>query len=63
MSQKSKFSAAAKACKGISSRSKRNACVASHLRGRGSMNDYGSPKGRRHRGGGKRHGHTSWKRS
>lgn len=58
MSQKTKFAAAAKACRGISSRSKRNQCVASHLRGGGRMHDYGSPKGRRHRGG-KRRAHGS----
>lgn len=50
MSQKTKFAAAAKACRGISSRTKRNACVKSKLKG-GRLNDFASPQGRRHRGG------------
>lgn len=55
MSQKTKFAAAAKACRGISSRAARNRCMSSKLKGRGYA-DLGSPRGRSHRGWKKRRG-------
>lgn len=87
MSQKTKFAAAAKACRGISSRTKRNACVRAelyalssphaatralrrHVSGRIARGEaeaivgipaYGSPQGRRHRGGGRRRHHNPLK--
>lgn len=60
MSQKTKFAAAARACRGISSRTKRNACVRTKLKG-GRLEGYGSPQGRRHRGGGRRRHHNPLK--
>lgn len=52
-----RFKKAAKACAGKSSRHARNSCMREKLKGHGrGYSDYGSPKGRKHRGKKRRHG-------